>query len=362
MDCRARWASIHRTRRAELKVRNGTAEEIGAVVTPDDKRRLARQARSIDPGLQELYAKGRFLATEGGRNEIERGIRILEKVIEQEPKYVSAYAALAEGWFGLASMYLPPVETMPKARAAARKAIELDPESDDAHAILGRVHVFYDWDWRAAEEQFRQALDANPNSSNAYKGLACLRMAQNRTGEAIKNIDYALRLDPRSLWLHFMTVAFRANARRYPEAIRQARGSLEWEPQFGVLRSFVGVIHAMHGEFENAIREAETGTQTQRIPTSISFLAMSYAMAGQRAEAERALAELVSIAERQYVCPFEVACAYALLGRKDAAFTWLAKAVADRADCIIWLRAEPWLDPIRSDPRYATIVRQVWLP
>jgi tetratricopeptide (TPR) repeat protein len=323
---------------------------------------LARQTRSIDPALQAQYAKGSFLATEQGRDEIERGIQTLEKVIEREPKYASAYASLAEGWFGLASIYLPPVETMPKARAAARKAIELDPESDDARAVLGRVHVFYDWDWRAAEEQFRKALDSNPNSSNAYKGLACLRMAQGRTDEALKNIDHALRLDPRSRWLHFMAVAFRANARRYQDAVQQAHLSLEWEPRFGLLRSFVGVLHGMEGDFHAAVREAETGTQAQRVPTSMGFLAISYALAGRKMEAERTLADLVSIAERQYVCPFEVASAYASLGQKDKAFAWLAKSVADRADCIIWLRAEPWLDSIRDDPRYATVVQQVWLP
>jgi len=209
------------------EIAQNIAREIGVVVSSDDRKRLVQQTLALDPAVQALYTKGRFLATEPGRDAIERGIRILQKVIETEPTYAPAYAALAEGWFGLSSVYLPPLETMPKARAFARKAIELDPDSDDARAVLGRVHVFYDWDWAAAEEQFRQALESNPSSANAYKGRACLRMAQGRTEEALKDIDLALRIDPRSLWLHFMAVAFRANARRYDDAVEQARRSLD---------------------------------------------------------------------------------------------------------------------------------------
>jgi len=344
------------------EIAQNIAEEIGVVVSSDDRKRLVQQTPALDPAVQALYTKGRFLATEPGRDSIERGIRILQKVIEKEPNYAPAYAALAEGWFGLSSIYLPPVETMPKARAFARKAIELDPDSDDGRAVLGRVHVFYDWDWTAAEEQFRQALESNPSSANAYKGRACLRMAQGRIEEALTDIDLALRIDPRSLWLHFMAVAFRANARRYDDAVEQARRSLDWEPRFGLLRSFVGVIQAMKGNKTDAAREMESGVQQQRLPTSIGFLALGNAVAGRNIEAEHALSDLLSIARHQYVCPFEVASAYASLRKKDEAFAWLAKAIADRADCIIWLRAEPWLDPIREDPRYAAMVRQIWLP
>jgi tetratricopeptide (TPR) repeat protein len=238
----------------------------------------------------------------------------------------------------------------------------LDPDSDDARAVLGRVHVFYDWDWAAAEEQFRRALESNPSSANAYKGRACLRMAQGHTGEALKDIDLALRIDPRSLWLHFMAVAFRANARHYGDAVEQAKRSLDWEPRFGLLRSFAGVVLAMKGNTRDAVHELEAGVQQQRLPTSIGFFALGSALAGRKVEAERALSELLSIAKQRYVCPFEIASAYASLRKKDEAFAWLKKGVADRADCIIWLRAEPWLDPIRDDPRYAALVRQIWLP
>lgn len=316
----------------------------------------------LDDATQALYTKGRFLASEGGRDSIERGIRILQKVIETEPRFAAAHAALAEGWFGLASVYLPPLETMPKARAAARNAISLDPASVDGHAVLGRVHVFYDWDWAGAEEQFQRALALNPNSANALKGRACLRMAQGRSIEALRDIDSALRIDPRSLWLHFMAVAFRANVRQYDQALKQARTSLEWEPRFGMLRSFAGVISVMNGNRKEAFGELEAGVRQQMVPTSVGFLALGNGIAGRRMRAEHALSDLLALTKKQYVCPFEIACAYASLRRNNEAFSWLSRSVTERADCLIWLRAEPWLDPIRSDPRYQTLVRQLAFP
>lgn len=317
---------------------------------------------SPDEATQALYTKGRFLTSESGRESIERGIRILEKVIEKEPQYAPAHAALAEGWFGLASVYLPPLETMPKARAAARNAIRLDPGSVDGHAVLGRVHVFYDWDWTGAEEEFQRALALNPNSANALKGRACLRIVQGRSSDALRDIDAALRIDPRSLWLHFMAVAFRANARQYDGALKQARTSLEWEPRFGMLRSFAGVISAMNGNRNEALHELEDGVRQQTVPTSMGFLALGNGIAGRRMQAQRALNDLVALTRKQYVCPFEIACAYASLHRNDEAYKWLSKSVSERADCLIWLRAEPWLDPIRNDPRYKTLVQQVSFP
>lgn len=323
---------------------------------------VTASALVLDEGTQALYAKGRFLAAEGNRDAIERGIRILDKVIEKAPEYGPAYAALAEGWFGLASVYLSPMETMPKARTAARKAISLDPASVDGHAVLGRVHVFYDWDWAGAEEQFQRALALNASSANALKGRACLRMMQGRSADAVRDIDAALKIDPRSLWLHFMAVAFRANARQYDSALRQARSSLEWEPRFGMLRSFAAVISALNGNRSDALTELELGVQQQRVPTSIGFMALGNGLAGRKTQAEQALGELMELAKKRYVCPFEVACAYASLGRNDEAFAWLEKSIAERADCIIWLRAEPWLDSIRKDPRYGEVLRQVSFP
>jgi TolB-like protein/DNA-binding winged helix-turn-helix (wHTH) protein/Flp pilus assembly protein TadD len=344
------------------EVARNIAEQIGALITPEEHQRMVSRARPVDPDLHALYLNGRFLALEPNRNMIDRGIGMLEKVVERDPTHAPAYAALAEAWFQLASNYLAPSEAMPKAKTAARRAIGLDPESDDARATLGRLHLFYDWDWQASEEQLQKALDLNPNSSAAYRGLGCLRMALGRTDESLKAAEEGLRLSPMYLWTRFDSAVLLTFAGKNDEAIRQARRTLEWEPTFGLQRAILGVAHAEKGQLDLAVRELEAAVQAQRIPTTVSFLAHVYALSGRKPEAERLLADLASAAEHQYVCPYEIATALVTLGRLDEAFTWMNKGVAARADCMVWLHTEPWLKSMRRDARYPALVRQVGLP
>ena len=338
------------------------ADEIGALVTPEEQQRLAGRARAVDPELHASYLKGRLFANEPRQEMVERGIQMLERVVEKEPAYAPAHAAIAEGWFALSNVHVPPVVGMPKAKAAARKAIELDPDSDAARSVLGQVHLFYDWDWQASEDQFRKALDSNPNSSAAYRGLACLRMAVGRNDEALDSIGRALRLDPTFLFARFCSAYLLANARRYDESIHQAQRTLEWEPGFALMRSMLGMVYIEKGRVKEAIGELEAAVQSQRIPTTLGFLAHGYAVARRKPDAERILGELISLSAKKYVCAFEVATAFASLGQLDTAFTWMDKGIADRADCMVWLRSEPWLQSIRGDARYAGLGRRVGFP
>jgi tetratricopeptide (TPR) repeat protein len=346
----------------QAELARNIANEIGAFITPAEQRRLAEIARPVNPELHSLYLQGRLFVNEPGRDSIERGLRALEQVIAKDPGHAPAWAAMSAGWFSLSSVYLPPAEAMPRAKAAARKALDLDPESDAAHAALGLIHVFYDWDWQAAEEHLRKALKINANSSEAYRGLAFLKGATGRTDEAQKAIQRAIELDPMSLWAHFQSAMVFTCVRKHDEAERQARRVLGWEPRFGMMRSVLGLNLAERRVFPEAIQELEKAVELQRIPTTMAWLAQGYALAGQIADAERTMTELVTLANRQYVCPFEVASAFVVLGRNEEAFNWMNKAVADRADCMIWLRSEPWLEPMRGDSRYKNLVRQVGFP
>jgi TolB-like protein/DNA-binding winged helix-turn-helix (wHTH) protein/Tfp pilus assembly protein PilF len=364
---RAVWTKTYERNAGDIlalqsELARNVATEIGALVTPEEEKRLAGGAHTVDPELHDLYLKGRFFVNEPSRDRIERGIQALEKVLRKDPGHAGAWAALADDWFNLSSMYLPPVEAMPKAKSAARKAIELDPESDAAHAVLGRIHLFYDWDWEAARERLQKALDLNPNSSAAWRGMGFLEMAAGRQDESLQAIDRALQMDPMFLWGHFQYVLTLTCARRHDAAAREARRALEWEPEFGWMRSILGMLHVEKGEFPQAIQELERSVQSQRAPTTLALLAQGYARSNRKAGAERILSQLVALASRQYVCPFEVAEAFATLGRENEAIQWMSKAVVDRVYCMIWLRALPWLDPIRSDTRYPALVRQVGFP
>jgi TolB-like protein/Flp pilus assembly protein TadD len=332
------------------------AEQIGGRLRSEDE---PRPTQAFDSELHDHYVRGRLFASEPGREALERGIDILTKVIKQDPGHAEAYSATAEAWSYLANVHLDPAVAMPKARAAAQRAIELNPRSDVARAALGRVHLFYDWDWKAAEEQFQKAIDLNPNSSDAHRGMALLSLAMGRNRQAVDSVRRAIHLDPRSFRAQLQAVLVLTFAEEYDEAIRMANKTLQWEPTFFPVRSILGMAHLEKKQIDAGVRELETTVRSLRVPTTLGFLAFGYARAGRKAEAEALLAELTALSKKRYVCPFEVAVAYSALGQLDDSFTWMKKGVAARADCMIYLRSEPWLRSIRSDPRYAALVRDI---
>lgn len=316
----------------------------------------------VDPVLHAQYLKGRFFANEPQRASMELGIQTLEQVVQKDPGFAPAYAAMAHGWYALSSNFLAPKEAMPKAKAAARKAIELDPNNDAARAVLGHVHYRYDWDWAAAQQQFDKALDINPNSAESYRGLALLRLATGQQQASIDAGNRAVDLAPMSFWANITSTLVLLFNRREDEAIRRAGAALEWEPEFAPIRAFLGMTYLDRGQQGDAIRELERAVKSLPVPLTQSFLVMGYARAGRTQEAQTLLDKLVALAARRYVCPFEIAAAFVSLGKKEEALVWLRRAIDERADCVIFLRCEPWLAPLRSDPRYAALLKEVGFP
>jgi TolB-like protein/DNA-binding winged helix-turn-helix (wHTH) protein/Tfp pilus assembly protein PilF len=337
------------------------AQEIRVTIDPREQSRMAPSI-AVDPELHQLYLKGRFYANTGAEEGLHRAVQTFNKVIERDPQYAPAYAGLADAWSGLASVYLPPREVMPKAKAAALKALQLDKDLDAAHAQLGFISFFYDWDWVTAESEFKRTIELNPNSADGHDGYANLAAALGRVDDAVREIRIALALDPLSLRVQNDAIFTFLDARRYDDAIAQARRALEIEPHAALLWASLGMVHGQRGALKQAIDDFESAARIERTPTVLGFLAHGYALAGDKARAEKLLRELTEIASRRYVCPFEVATAYSTLGKMDEAFQWMNKGVADRADCMTWLRTEPWLDSLRTDPRYPELLHAVGLP
>ncbi|MEP7363112.1 MAG: tetratricopeptide repeat protein [Acidobacteriota bacterium] len=306
--------------------------------------------------------KGRFLVNEPARQSIELGIQTLEQVVRKDPTHGPAYASMAQGWNALSSVFLPPSVAMPNAKTAARKAVELQPDSDSAHAALGLTLLWYDWNWAGSAEQFEKALSLNPNSAESHRGLACLRLTLGQREQSIQAANRAADLAPRALFINLFSVFTLYLNQREDDAIRLARATLEWEPKFGLARTFLGMAYLDRGHSDEAIRELELAARDQRIPMTIAFLSMGYARVGRTREARALLAEVVALSRTQYVCPFEVAVAFASLGEKDEAFAWMRRGIAERADCMVHLRSEPWVAPLRSDPRYAALIKEVGFP
>ncbi len=344
----------------QAEIAQAIALEVRARVNPVEKARLAR-SRPVVPEAQEAYLKGRYSLGQGTEDTIGKAIAFFNEAIGKDPLDARAYAGLADSYSALRSIYRSPLEVMPKAKAAAQKAVELDGSLAEGHVSLASVKMFYDFDWAGAEREFRRGIELNPNLAEAHDGLALYFTANKRHAEAIAEIERAKRLDPLSpiiladaSWVYY-------GARRYDRALELAREWVEMNPNSPWGHTYLGLALEKTGKVDEAIRELEGAAKMDRSVTILEFLGGAYAQAGRTADAKRIVAELTGRAEKRYVCPYEIATIYTGLGQKDAAFDWLQKGVAERADCMPWTMADSKIDPLRADPRYKDILRGVGL-
>ena len=338
------------------EVAHAVAQEVRAKLTSKEEARLAK-ALPADPAAQEEYLKGRFFLAKGTEDAIVKAVGYFRATIDREPLAARGYAGLADSYSALRSIYRRPLDVMPQAKAAALRAVQLDDSLAEAHVSLGSVRMFYDFDWAAAESEFRRAIALNGNLAEAHDGLALYLMANERHTEAIAEIERARRLDPLSplilgdvSWVYY-------GARRYDQAVEVARQVVEMDPSSPWGHAFLGLALEKSGQTEEAVAELERAAASDRSTTILEWLGGAYASAGRNGDARRIVQELTTSAGHRYVCPYEVATVYAGLGDKTRAFEWLQKGVEERADCLPWIRADSKIDPLRQDPRYAAIVR-----
>ncbi len=272
----------------------------------------------------------------------------------------------------MSDIHESPVEATAKARASAMKALELDDSLAEAHTSLASIKLFYDWDWTGAEVELNRAIELNPGYSLAYGLYGGYLTIVGRQAEAPLYFEKARRLDPlyernylAEGYLYFM-------AHKYDEAIEQYRKGLEIEPD---PMAYFGLVLALaeKGDYATAISEGEKATKLNDSPLLLTSLASAYARAGRRADSNRILRQLEEISKHQgpapawhgrpnlYVCPYEVAGVYAQLEDKDQAFKWLNKAFRSRS-CMYYLRQDPRLDSLHSDPRFQELLTEMKFP
>jgi tetratricopeptide (TPR) repeat protein len=310
----------------------------------------------------QLYLKGRFYWNKRTEDSVRKGIEFFQQAIDKDPNFALAYVGLADSYSLLSvpdalTGALPTREALPKARAAAERALGIDNSLAEAQAALAQVK-FIDSDWAGAEEGFRHSIELNPNYANAHFWYALDLSSLGRHDEALREIRRALELDPLSLPINANVCYVLYSARRYDEALEQCRKALDMDPTFALAHKRLGSVYEQKGMYGEAIAEFRQAiTYSNQHPTAMAALAHAYAVSGDRGEAQKVLGELTQLSGRRYVSAYDVAVVYSGLGEKEQAFRWLERAVGQR-DFIVWLKLDPRLEPLRSDSRFDALLRR----
>ncbi len=333
-------------------------------VTSEDKTRLNKPSATNSEAYR-LYLKGRYHANQATAAGLKKGIEYFQQAIDQDPNYALAYAGLADAYGGLSGLiYQPPSETFPKAKAAAMKAVELDETLAEAHAALAMIEWFFYWDWPSAEREFKRAIELNPNSANSHSRYLVGLMSRARFDESIAEGERAQELDP--LLPSELPYAYLV-ARRYDESISRYQKQLDLYPDIAFKRGELAWAYAMKGMYAQAIGEYDKIPESAKAVVAENQLVASglgwvYAVSGRRADALKIAEQFKDLASHAYVDFYQFAAVYAGLGDKDEAFRLLQRAYQEHSTSMPFLAVDPFWYGMRSDPRYADLLRRMGLP
>jgi TolB-like protein/DNA-binding winged helix-turn-helix (wHTH) protein/Flp pilus assembly protein TadD len=348
----------------QSEVAGAIAERIQLQLTPAQRERLA-SAPAVNPAAYEDYLKGRFYWNKRTEEGFQKAIAQFSQAIAEDPNYAPSYAGLADTYSLLGSVpanALPPRVAMSKAREAAAKALALDESLAEAHVSLGYVKMAYEWDFPAAEAEFKRAIALNPAYPTAHQWYAFYLTAMGRADDAETQNLLAKKLDPLSLSVNSQIAWSYYIARRYDDAIAQSQKLIELEPNLYTSHLHLGLAYEGKKLYPQAIAEFEKANALSGgNPIILGALGHTYAVSGEKVKALELIRRLESISKQRYVPGLYPAAIYSGLGDKDGAIRWLSKAVQDRSDYCLFLPLEPEAENLRTDPRFKQLVRQIGL-
>ena len=365
------WGEQYERKMAELlatqrEIATEIAQKLRLKISGNNEKGLTKHYTENNEAYQ-LYLKGRFYWNKRTEEGMLKSIEYFQQAIERDPNFALAYSGLADAYDLLAAPDaaggLPANEAMPKAKAAALKALEIDDALAEPHVSLAHVKYYYDRDWVGAEREYKRAIELNPNYPTAHQWYAVYLMSAGRFDEALAETRRAQELEPLSLPINMTLGWVLLNARQYDRSIEQLRKTLEMDPNFVLTHHRLGLVYEQKGMYDEAIAEfRQVRNLSAGKPLGVAPLAHAYALSGKLAEAQKTLAELQKISEQHYVSPASIAIIYAALGDKDQAFAWLQKADNERDGLLARLRVDPRFDSLRSDPRFNDLAKRVGLP
>jgi len=344
----------------QAEVAQTIADQIRVKVTPEEHASLAR-LRPVNPKSLEAYLKGRFFLNKGIGG-LDKSVEFFSEAIQLDPANAQAYSGLSQSYLYIGIFGLrPSKEVYPLARAAARKAIEIDTTTADAHGSLAEIAKGYDWNWATAELEYKRALQLNPSSSTTHAWYADYLSMMGKHEEAIAELRRSHDLDPVAIMNQAFFGFLYYRARRYDEAIAACQKTLELDPNYPNAYWFMALALEKEGRFLEAIASLQKAVSLSDAPLYLALLGHAYALAGERAKALSTLHELQALSKQRYASPLDIALIYTGLDDRDMAFQWLETAYSQRVMRIQELN-EPHFDSLRSDPRYVDLLRRIGIP
>jgi DNA-binding winged helix-turn-helix (wHTH) protein/TolB-like protein/Tfp pilus assembly protein PilF len=343
----------------EDAVSSRVAGSIQLELTGEQKERLAKRPTTSSEAYQS-YLRGRYFWNERTGKGLEKSLDYFRHAIDLDPNYAKAFAGIADS-YAMLGLYTvrPPGEAFPKAKAAAIEALEMDDSLAEAHATLGFVHFYYDWDGAAADKEFVTALQEDPNYAMAHSWRGFNLAVMGRLSEAIAEARLAQAADPLSAIIGTNAAWVYSLARRNDEAVGILQRVIEIDPNFPRAHFRLGNIYEDEGKYHHAIDEYEKAVQLSNGDAYYQgSLGHAYAMSGMLAEAGKSLNHLEELSAKRYVPPYAIALIYIGMGNKELGLEWLERASADRSTSVVYLRVEPTLNSLRSEPRFLTLLQR----
>lgn len=348
----------------QKEVASAIVHKIKIKLSPEEETYL-KISKLVNPKAHELYLRGRFLIdTEYTQKSIQQSIKFFQKSLEIDAGCALAYTGLADAYSLLGNYgFLQPYEAFPKAKEYSIKALEIDETLAEAHAQLGLIKMNWDWDWTGAEKAYKRAIELNPGYSLVYFFYAGYLTAIGQFDKSIETMKKSVELDPLSITTNCFLGVNLYFARRYDEAILILQKNLEIDHDHADTLWFLGLAYEQKKMYQEAITEFKRSIRFSKDMTAnIASLGHAYALSGKRSEALKILDNLLELSGQKYVSSYEIAVVYTGLGEQDQALTWFDKAFKQRDGWLaFWIKADPRLDSLHSDPRFISILKKMGL-
>jgi len=327
-----------------------------------EQRKRVKKRYTDNPEAYKLYLQGKHLVDLQNERSLRQSIQYFNRAIELDPGYALAYAGITGAYLGLSAVYVNAHDVFLKAKAAAVKALELDPELAEARALLAMIIATYEWNWAAADAEFKRAIEDNPNYASARHWYARHLALTGRLDESALQFRRARELNPLSPYIALDSNFPDLFAGNYDRAIEQIGRAIELDDNFWFAHWVRGWAYQEKGDIVAAIANYKKAQSIEDSVIIRSFLANAYAVSGRRAEANRILNGLLELRRQQYVGAPYIAAIYAGLGDREQTFAWLEKSYEDREEWMIWMKYDHRFGEMRNDPRFQELMRRVGVP